>query len=168
MNGNESLRPLASLKQDLQANRGRPRELLILLLLRLAQEARMRNRFVGAVATISYRLLSEVVFNVELRPETKVGPGLKIFHSTGLVVETGTVLGANVKLHHNVTIGVAKTGGLAPVIEDGVEVGVGALILGAVRIGEGARIGAGALVLDDVPAGGIARAQRATIRPPKE
>jgi acetyltransferase-like isoleucine patch superfamily enzyme len=41
----------------------------------------------------------------------------------------------------------------AVVIEDGVRIGIGAIILKGARIGEGARIGAGAVVTADVPAG---------------
>ena len=44
----------------------------------------------------------------------------------------------------------------APVLEAGVELGAGAVILGRVRIGAGARIGANAVVLGDVPAGALA------------
>jgi acetyltransferase-like isoleucine patch superfamily enzyme len=42
------------------------------------------------------------------------------------------------------------------VLEDGCDVGVGAIVLPGVRIGRGAQIGAGAVVTRDVPAGAIA------------
>jgi acetyltransferase-like isoleucine patch superfamily enzyme len=46
---------------------------------------------------------------------------------------------------------------LAPVVlEDGCDIGVGAVILPGVTIGRGAQIGAGAVVTRDVPAGAIA------------
>lgn len=42
------------------------------------------------------------------------------------------------------------------VIEDDVQVGIGAIILKGVRIGAGARVGAGAVVTSDIPAGAVA------------
>ncbi|NAS88587.1 hypothetical protein C4E24_02440 [ANME-1 cluster archaeon AG-394-G21] len=41
-------------------------------------------------------------------------------------------------------------------IEDNVQIGTGAIILGGVHIGEGAIIGAGAVVTKDIPAWAIA------------
>jgi acetyltransferase-like isoleucine patch superfamily enzyme len=46
---------------------------------------------------------------------------------------------------------------LSPVVlEDGCDVGVGAIILPGVTIGRGAQVGAGAVVTHDVPAGAVA------------
>jgi hypothetical protein len=42
-----------------------------------------------------------------------------------------------------------------PVIEDDVQLGVGAKVLGPVRVGRGAIVGANAVVLHDVPAGAV-------------
>ena len=42
-----------------------------------------------------------------------------------------------------------------PVIEDLVEIGVGAKVLGPIRVGRGAVIGANAVVLHDVPPGAV-------------
>jgi serine O-acetyltransferase len=40
------------------------------------------------------------------------------------------------------------------VIEDGVEIGVGAVVIGEVRVGSGTLIGPNSLVVSSVPAGG--------------
>jgi serine O-acetyltransferase len=67
-----------------------------------------------------------------------------------------------------VTIGVSRNGGDGvPVVGDRVELGAYAQVLGDIKIGDGAKIGAMAVVLDDVPAGGVAFAPKATIRPPR-
>jgi serine O-acetyltransferase len=42
---------------------------------------------------------------------------------------------------------------LGPTIEEDVQIGTGAKVLGPLRIGAGARVGANAVVVDDVPAG---------------
>ena len=59
---------------------------------------------------------------------------------------------ANCVLRHGVTIGNRVDGGPVPVLEDNVDLGAYAQILGGVRIGRGARIGAMSVVLSDVPA----------------
>jgi acetyltransferase-like isoleucine patch superfamily enzyme len=41
------------------------------------------------------------------------------------------------------------------VIEDDVQIGIGAIVLKGVRIGRGARVGAGAVITADVPAGAV-------------
>jgi serine O-acetyltransferase len=42
-----------------------------------------------------------------------------------------------------------------PTLEDGVVVGSGARVLGAITIGKGAQVGANAVVVRDVPAGAV-------------
>jgi serine O-acetyltransferase len=44
----------------------------------------------------------------------------------------------------------------APVLDRGVDVGAGAVILGRVRLGAYATVGANAVVLSDVPSGALA------------
>jgi serine O-acetyltransferase len=80
--------------------------------------------------------------------------GFVLVHSLGVVINTSVRGGRNVVLEHQVTIGAEK--GASPVLGDGVFVGAGAKILGAVRIGKGAKVGANAVVLDDVPEGATA------------
>lgn len=66
-----------------------------------------------------------------------------------------TKIGNRVKVSQNVTLG-GRSGHLdVPVIEDDVEIGAGACVLGPIRVGAGAKIGANAVVLRDVPAGAI-------------
>ena len=54
------------------------------------------------------------------------------------------------------TIGNRKEGGPVPVIEDDVEFGAYAQVLGGVVVGKGAKIGAMSVVLTNVPAGSTA------------
>lgn len=103
-----------------------------------------------------HRFLSEFVLQMELRPRTSVGPGLRIHHGFGLVVNDHAVIGSNVVLRNGVTIGHARPGGGSPRLEDGVEVGAGASVIGEITVGRSAVIGAGAVVVADVPTGSIA------------
>jgi putative colanic acid biosynthesis acetyltransferase WcaB len=138
----------------------------VLCTFRVAHALRTGNqmtRLVGIPFIVFYRMSTELVMGIELRPRTKVGPGLTIYHGVGLVVNDGAIIGRNVVLRHNVTIGQARPGGPSPRIGDRVVFGAGSMVLGGVTVGSGAQIGAGAIVTVDVPANGIARGPKAVI-----
>jgi serine O-acetyltransferase len=84
-----------------------------------------------------------------------IGAGLFIAHG-GTTTLAAERIGSNCYVHQGVTIGWDYRGERAPVIGDGVFIGTGAAILGAITVGDGARIGANAVVLHDVPAGATA------------
>ena len=90
---------------------------------------------------------------IEIHPGATIGRALFIDHGMGLVIGETTEIGNDVTLHQGVTLGGTgkERGKRHPTLGNDVYVGVGAKILGAVKIGDGARIGAGAVVLNDVP-----------------
>lgn len=92
-------------------------------------------------------------FGVDLHPAARVGKGLLFDHATGIVVGETAVIGDNVSMLHEVTLGGTgkETGDRHPKIGHGVLIGAGAKILGNVRVGDGARIGASSVVLEDIP-----------------
>lgn len=94
------------------------------------------------------------VFAVDIHPGAKMGRGILLDHATGLVVGETAVVGNNVSILHNVTLGGTgkASGDRHPKIGDGVLIGAGTCILGNIRVGNGAKIGAGSVVLKDVPA----------------
>ena len=73
----------------------------------------------------------------------------------GIVIHNGTRIGKDVVIGHQVTLGGRDLSSAAPEVGDGVYIGAGAKILGAVRIGVGATVGANAVVTKDVPAGAV-------------
>lgn len=87
--------------------------------------------------------------------QANIGPGLFISHGQGTVLAAERI-GADCYVHHGVTVGWDYRGDRRPIIGDGVFIGAGAKILGAVTVGDRARIGANAVVLTDVPAGAAA------------
>ncbi|XP_028789558.1 serine acetyltransferase 1, chloroplastic-like isoform X2 [Neltuma alba] len=93
------------------------------------------------------------IFAVDIHPGAQIGRGILLDHATGLVVGETAVIGNNVSILHNVTLGGTgkASGDRHPKIGDGVLIGAGTCILGNIRIGEGAKIGAGSVVLKDVP-----------------
>jgi serine O-acetyltransferase len=93
------------------------------------------------------------VFAVDIHPAARIGKGIMIDHGTGVVIGETAVVGDDVSILHEVTLGGTgkETGDRHPKVGNGVLIGAGAKILGNVRIGEGSKIGAGSVVLDDVP-----------------
>jgi len=93
------------------------------------------------------------VFAVDIHPGAKIGRGILLDHATGLVVGETAVIGNNVSILHNVTLGGTgkASGDRHPKIGDGVLIGAGTCILGNIKIGDGAKIGACSVVLKEVP-----------------
>jgi serine O-acetyltransferase len=90
----------------------------------------------------------------EIHPAARIGAGLAIVHSVGIVVGHDVVAGADLVLHQGVTIGHRGSSHEGqPLLGRGVRVGAGAKVLGRIEIGDGAVIGANAVVLGDVPSG---------------
>lgn len=101
-----------------------------------------------------YGLYTQFVLGCDIKPSTKIGTGFKIFHSAhASVVSPSTIIGNNVSLRQNTTIGAKRFDGAekSPVIEDNVTIGPNVCIIGDITIGEGAIIGAGAVVVKDIP-----------------
>ncbi|KAG0465802.1 hypothetical protein HPP92_019966 [Vanilla planifolia] len=96
---------------------------------------------------------SSEAFAVDIHPRARIGSGIFLGHATGVVIGETAVVGDNVSILHNVTLGGTgkDSGDRHPKICDGVLVGPGTQILGNVKIWEGAKVGAGSVVLKDVP-----------------
>lgn len=104
---------------------------------------------------LAYRVI-ETLTGISIPKSAEVGPGLRIYHFGNIFIHAGAKIGANCTLRQGVTIGNRHDGGPVPVLEDDVELGAYAQVLGGVRIGRGAKIGAMSVVLIDVPAGATA------------
>ena len=91
-------------------------------------------------------------FGVDIHPAAKIGKGILIDHATGVVIGETAVVGNNVSLLHNVTLGGTGkvSGDRHPKVGDGVLIAAGAKVLGNIQIGDGAKVGAGSVVLRDV------------------
>jgi serine O-acetyltransferase len=131
----------------------------------------IRPRFVRIGFSFAYKILFALVraaSGAEIPCETRIGRGLRIDHSHGIVISGDAWLGDDVVLRNGVTIGLrraAKRG--SPVIGHRVDIGAGAKILGTISVGDDACIGANAVVLCDVPAFSIAVGVPARISPRK-
>ena len=90
---------------------------------------------------------------VEIHPGARIGRRFFIDHGAGVVIGETTLIGNDVTLYHSVTLGGTSwdKGKRHPTLRDGVVVGAGAKILGAISVGKGARVGANSVVVKDVP-----------------
>ena len=98
----------------------------------------------------------ETLTGISIPKSVEVGPGLRIYHFGNIFIHPAVVIGSGCTLRQGVTIGNRVAGGPVPVLEDDVDLGAYAQVLGGVRIGRGARIGALSVVLQDVPSGATA------------
>jgi serine O-acetyltransferase len=100
---------------------------------------------------LSSRLNS--VFHIDIHPGAQVGTGILIDHGTGIVIGETAVIGNNVSMLHQVTLGGSGKRNVDrhPKIGDGVLIGAGSTLLGNIRIGENTNIGARSMILEDVP-----------------
>lgn len=130
---------------------------------RLAHALRQRSRTLAWPVSALYRLFSLFLLSIDIPVSTKIGRNLRIYHGFGVVIHPNAVLGDNVTLRHSVTIGSVESGADAPAprIGNGVDIGVGAILLGDIEVGDGCKIGAGAIVVKSVPAGKTCKARAA-------
>ncbi|KAG2682554.1 hypothetical protein I3760_11G195900 [Carya illinoinensis] len=91
-------------------------------------------------------------FAVDIHPGVKSRRGILLDHATGVAIREAVVIGNNVSIFHNVTLGGTgkDNGDRHPTIGDVVLIGAGTNVLGNVKTGEGATIGAGSVVLKEV------------------
>ena len=103
------------------------------------------------MTVLRYRFWS-VVTGADIPLNCQIGGGLLLPHPNGIVIHPDAEIGPNCLIFQQVTIG-TRNGMGPPVIGGHVDIGAGAKILGAVKVGDGACIGANAVVLQDVPPG---------------
>lgn len=120
----------------------------------------------GRLYWFCFRIV-ETLTGISFTKLCDIGPGLRIHHFGNIFLHSDVKLGANCTLRQGVTIGNKTEGGDVPVLEDNVDVGAYAQLLGPITIGNGAVIGAMSVVLSDVPPGHTAVGIPARILPPK-
>jgi len=98
--------------------------------------------------------VTRMLTNIDIHPGASIGHRFFIDHGAGVVIGETAIVGDDVTLYHGVTLGGTtwNKGRRHPTLEDGVMVGAGAKILGAITVGENARVGANSVVIKDVPA----------------
>ncbi|DBA69925.1 TPA: hypothetical protein ACH3X2_012420 [Trebouxia sp. C0005] len=107
-----------------------------------AEEEGVRQRacistFCGVM--LQYRCTQTLA--VDIHPAATIGKGVLLDHGTGLVIGETAIVGNNVSILHNVTLGGTgkEVGDRHPKVNDNVLIGANATILGNITIGKGAR-----------------------------
>ena len=100
---------------------------------------------------ISY--ITRIITGIEIHPGAKIGRRCFIDHGEGIVIGETTVVGNDVLIYQQVTLGGTgkESGKRHPTIGNNVILGAGAKVLGNITIGDFVRIGAGSVVIDNVP-----------------
>lgn len=79
-----------------------------------------------------------------------IGPGLLLYHNGPIVINGNAILGKNVSFHGDNCVGNNGVTNECPVIGDNVDIGVGAKILGGIKIANNVTIGAGSVVVSSI------------------
>ncbi|WP_342076741.1 hypothetical protein [Yoonia sp. SS1-5] len=119
----------------------------------------IKTRAVRIPFSITYRMmakLTEWMGGINLPYTVRVGRRVRLDHFGGMIL-VATSIGDDVVIRQNTTFGIANLDQkeARPVIGDRVQVGAGAVIIGAIKVGDDAVIGANAVVVRDVPAGAV-------------
>lgn len=136
---------------------------------------RVAHTFYNAHIPFFPRLISQfaraITGGIEIHPGAQIGKRFFIDHGAGVVIGETAIIGDNVMLYHQVTLGATgwwRPSRLSrpkrhPTIEDNVTIGVGAAILGPITIGKGSRIGGMTLVLESVPPNSVVASKPAEL-----
>ena len=104
---------------------------------------------------INLKLLARIHANlvrsatgIEIHPAAVIGRRFFIDHGMGVVIGATSVIGDDVMMYHDVTLGARgiEQGKRHPTIGNDVIIGAGARVLGNVSVGDGSRISANAVI----------------------
>ena len=100
-----------------------------------------------------FNFLARFLTGADIHPGAQFGRGIFIDHAHGVVVGETAIVGSNVTILHQVTLGGTgkETGKRHPTIQDGVLLSVGCKVLGNIVVGANSKIGAGSVVVHAVP-----------------
>lgn len=126
------------------------------ILIRVMQAVQViRVPFVSMLVTFRIRRILISNFGIDVGPNCKIGPGLKIDHPVGIVIGGGVVIGECATILSGCVIGEKyidkRSTGAYPILGNHVTVGCGSIILGGIILGDKVNIGAGSIVIKSVP-----------------
>ncbi len=154
---------LKSIKRDIDAIRERDpaaKSAAEVVLAYPGFHARQLHRLAHTLHQRRVPVLPRVISNfsrfatgIEIHPGAKIGEGLFIDHGMGVVIGETAEIGDDCHILQGVTLGGTSMHRTKrhPTLRNGVTLGAGAKLIGAVEIGDNARIGAGSVVVTNVP-----------------
>jgi serine O-acetyltransferase len=154
---------LSSIQRDIQSAREHDPAAVSTLEIIFAYpgfHARQFHRLAHSLHQRKVRILPRVISHmsrfltgIEIHPGAQIGEGFFIDHGMGIVIGETTEIGNNCAIYQEVTLGGTSTKRVKrhPTLGNGVVVGAGAKLIGAINVGDNARIGAGSVVVTNVP-----------------
>lgn len=111
-------------------------------------------RFIPRFISAFSRLLT----TIDIHPAAQIGHRVFIDHGAGVVIGETAIIGDDVVIYQQVTLGGVSTsvGKRHPTVGNRVVLGAGAKILGNITLGDDAKIGANSVVVKNVPFGATA------------
>ena len=121
--------------------------------------ARLSSCVLRALIEPAYKVAARAIdwlWGIRLPREVQVGRRVRLGHHGGMVLQARSI-GNDVQIARATTFGplspAAEEADQLPIIEDGVDFGAGARVLGPVTVGRKARVGAYSRVVKNVPPG---------------
>jgi len=98
--------------------------------------------------------LGQFLTVIDIHPAARIGRRVFIDHGVGVVIGETAIIGDDVIIYQQVTLGGVSTskGKRHPTLGHNVVIGAGAKVLGNIRIGNNSKVGANSVVIKDVPA----------------
>ncbi len=162
---------IARLRSSAGTHEGRPSLARVVerVLTRPGPLAIVAYRFSHALWRRGWSTAAELVWRLNLfltgadiHPGAEIGAGLRLTHTSGLVVGKGVRIGSGVTLLHDVTLGGSSRGFFEeaavdgfPTIGDDSKIGAGAKVLGPITVGRRCFVGANAVLTRDLPDGSV-------------
>lgn len=99
--------------------------------------------------------------------QPKLGGGIYLGHAYGITINPNAIIGKNCNIHKGVTIGQESRGKRkgTPAIGNRVWIGVGAVIVGNIRIGDDVMIAPNSFVNIDIPSHSIVFGNPCIVKP---
>jgi len=125
-----------------------------------ARSQRLQSSVFRRPLELVHQILStgiDWVWGIDLPATTRIGRRVRIWHHGSILLRARSI-GNDVHIRHDTTFGPLRDrdGGrpeCLPVVEDNVDIGSGACVLGGVHVGRGAFVGANSVVVHEVPPG---------------
>jgi len=123
------------------------------------------RKFFSLMYRIGFKMI-QITTGIELPCEVEIGRNFVIDHFGGIVISGYAKFGDNCRIRNGVVVGLQRVDQpTAPVIGDNVDIGAGAKVLGAIKVGSNVVIGANAVVIRDVPDNSVAAGVPAVNKP---
>ena len=91
-------------------------------------------------------------YGLDIHPQTKIGGGIKIVHLGGIVVHKDCIIGKNLTILNNVTLGQRNSREInsVPILGNNVSLSVFSTLIGRIKVGDNCIIGTHTVIYKDL------------------